>query len=142
MSYQNNETSEYSNKLKFLKSYFWIIQDLLDELVRNEDDNIQRASQITGMPKSQVVRTLDDLFIERQMKSSNISKNIEKLFTKKKQIENSIEELEDPQQKYILRNKYLYFKTLEEISININKSYKQIKRWHTDAINNIVIPDK
>lgn len=141
MNHQNNIASDYNNKLKYLKSYFWIIQDLLDELIRNEDDSVQIASQITGMPKSQVIRTLDDLFIERQMKSCNITKNIERLFNKKKQIEDSINKLEDPQERYVLRNKYLYFKTLEEISININKSYKHIKRCHTDAINNLVIPE-
>lgn len=140
MSHQNNTISDYNNKLKYLKSYFWVIQDLLDELIRNDDDSVQKASQITGMPKSQLIRTLDDIFIERQAKSFDITKNIDWLFRKKKQIEESINKLEDPQQRYVLRNKYLYFKTLEEISININKSYTHIKRCHTEAINNLLLP--
>lgn len=139
---QKEENSIYRKKVKFLQNYFWIIQDLLDELIRNQDDSsCIKASTISGMPKSQMIKTIDDVYLSKKYSKEKIEKKIEELYSKKKQIENLINKIDDPQLKYVLKNKYLFFKTIEEISINLNKSYKQITRWHTDAINKLELPD-
>lgn len=136
------ENEIYKKKIKYLQNYFWIIQDLLDELVRNQDDNsFIKASSISGMPKSKVIKTIDDIYINKVKSKQNIELDIGELYNKKKEIENIIDKLDDPQLKYVLKNKYLFFKTIEEISINLNKSYKQITRWHADAINKLELPD-
>lgn len=141
-NYCNKNESLYERKVKKLKNYFWIIQNLLDELIRNQDDSsIIKAAQLSGMPKSQVIRTLDDIYYARVKSQEKISDNIKQQMTKKLIIENAINKIEDPQLRYVLKNKYLLFKSLEEIALNLNKSYKQISRWHTQAINNINIED-
>ena len=139
---QKEGNSVYRKKVKFLQNYFWIIQDLLDELIRNQDDNsCIKASTISGMPKSQMIKSIDDVYLSKKYSKEKIEKKIEELYSKKKQIENIINKIDDPQLKYVLKNKYLFFKTIEEISINLNKSYKQVTRWHTDAINKLELPD-
>lgn len=138
---QSSNQKIYLDKIKYLQNYFWIIQNLLDELIRNKEDSFIKASQISGMPKSQMIRTIDDIYIEKKAREKRIDRNIDKLYNKKQEIENTINNLQDPQQKYVLKNKYLFFKTIEEISINLDKSRKQISRWHTDAINNLELPD-
>ncbi len=133
------ENGIYRKKVKYLQNYFWIVQDLLDELVRNQEDI--KASSISDMPKSKVIKTIDNIYINKEKSKQKIELDTKKLFNKKKEIENAINKLDDPQLKYVLKNKYLFFKTIEEISINLNKSYKQISRWHTDAINKLELPD-
>lgn len=133
----NNST--YSRKVSYLKDYFWIIQDLLDELIRNTEEYNIQSSKITGMPPSKIISTLDNIFIQKQNRHENIEFSIKQLFSKKREREEVINKLEDPQERYVLKCKYLLFKTFEEISLNLNKSDRQIKRWHASAINNLEI---
>jgi len=135
----NNST--YSRKVFYLKDYFWIIQDLLDELIRNTEEYNIQSSKITGMPPSKIISTLDNIFIQKQNRHENIEFSIKQLFLKKREREEAINKLDDPQERYVLKCKYLLFKTFEEISLNLNKSDRQIKRWHASAINNLEIPN-
>lgn len=132
--------SEFEKKVCYLKRYYWIIQELLDELIRSKDDSNLKSSQISGMPKSQMIRTIDDVYQGKINRLEKLDKKIKDNFARKKEIEKVIDELEDPQQRYVLKNKYLYFKTFEEISLNLDKSCKQISRWHSEAINNLKLP--
>lgn len=139
MSAQSSK--EYQMKVIYLKNYFWIIQELLDELIRNQDNSVFiEASKISDMPKSKIIRTLDDAYARRLKEEKYIKKELRRVYLKKIEIENTINSLDDPQLKYVLKNKYLFFKTLEEISLNINKSYKQVCRWHVEAINRLELP--
>ena len=56
-----NNLSKFEMKIKYLERYYWIIQELLDELIRNNEDTVISASKISGMPKGQVIRTIDDV---------------------------------------------------------------------------------
>ena len=133
--------SDYSKKVLYLKDYFWIVQDLLDELIRNTETYSIKSSKITGMPPNKIISTLDNIIIRRQKQNEKIDNKIVDLFSKKKEREDTINKLNDPQERYVLKNKYLLFKTFEEISLNLNKSDRQIKRWHSSAINNLEIPN-
>ncbi len=133
-------SNEYDEKVRYLKGYYWIIQNLIDELIRSKEDSYLKASQISGMPKSQIIRTIDDVYQEKIIRIEKLDKKIREYYSRKKEIEQVIDALEDPQQRYVLKNKYMYFKTFEEISINLDKSCKQISRWHSEAINNLKLP--
>lgn len=133
--------SDYSKKVFYLKDYFWIVQDLLDELIRNTEEYSIKSSKITGMPPNKIISTLDNIIIQRKKRNEKIDDRIADLFAKKKEREDIINKLDDPQERYVLKNKYLLFKTFEEISLNLNKSDRQIKRWHSSAINNLEIPN-
>lgn len=132
---------EYKKKIKKLQNYFWILQDLLDELIRNKEDSDISASKISGMPKSQIIKTIDHVYLSKISRRENIEKKVAKLYLDKKKIEDSIDKLCDPQERYVLKHKYLFFQTFEEISITLNKSYKQITRWHASAINNLILEE-
>ena len=134
-----NNLSKFEMKIKYLERYYWIIQELLDELIRNNEDTVISASKISGMPKGQVIRTIDDVYIAKLKNKERISIKIERLYSKKKKIETYINNIDDPC--YVLKSKYLFFKTFEEIAILLDKSTKQISRWHHDAIELIDIPE-
>lgn len=132
---------DYRKKIKTLQGYFWIIQELLDDLIRNKEDSDISASKISGMPKSQIIKTIDHVYLSKLSREKTIENKITKLYSNKKKIEDSIDKLEDPQERYVLKHKYLFFQTFEEISITLNKSYKQITRWHASAINNLILEE-
>lgn len=140
-SLNNNKNSDYSKKVFYLKDYFWIIQDLLDELIRNSEEYSIQSSKMTGMPPSKIISTLDNIIIRMQKQNERIDSKVKELYFKKKEREDIINKLEDPQERYVLKCKYLLFKTFEEISLNLNKSDRQIKRWHSSAINHLELPN-
>lgn len=137
----NSKSIDYSKKVFYLKDYFWIIQDLLDELIRNSEEYSIKSSKITGMPPSKIISTLDSIVIRMQKQRERIDSKVQDLFLKKKEREDIINKLEDPQERYILKCKYLLFKTFEEISLNLDKSDRQIRRWHSSAINHLELPN-
>ena len=74
------ENGIYRKKVKYLQNYFWIVQDLLDELVRNQEDI--KASSISDMPKSKVITTIDNIYINKEKSKQKIELDTKKLFNK------------------------------------------------------------
>ena len=76
------ENGIYRKKVKYLQNYFWIVQDLLDELVRNQEDI--KASSISDMPKSKVIKTIDNIYINKEKSKQKIELDTKNYLIRKK----------------------------------------------------------
>ena len=68
---------------------------------------------------------------------NEISCQIDKLLELKKEIESTIAKVEDPVLRQILTLVYINGNDLVQTAAKMNYSYRQIKRKHKDAINNV-----
>ena len=59
----------------------------------------------------------------------------------KKMIRNAINKVENPDERLLLRCKYLNFKTWGEICAEMNYSLRTIHRIHQSALDNVVVPE-
>ena len=135
------KSNDYKEKILFLRRYFMIIVNLVDELTEKYSDFSVGASKLSGMPKSSVINTIEDIYLGLKYRREKIDERVNKLYNKKNEIEKAIEEINDPNAKYVLKRKYLRFQTFEAIAIQLGKSTKQISRWHSDGINLLVLPE-
>lgn len=68
---------------------------------------------------------------------NEISCQIDELLKLKKEIESTIAKVEDPVLRQLLTLVYINGKDLGRVAVKMNYSYRQIKRKHKDAINNV-----
>jgi len=139
---QEEINNEYKEKISFLKNYYWIIVNLIEEFSELNNEYSVKSSRFTGMPKSLAISTIDDMYIKFSKEQGKINEHIKKIYERKKKIENAVNKIEYPHLRYIIKSKYLKFQTFEEIAEKLDKSTKQISRWHYEGINSLELPQK
>lgn len=136
------EYQEYQNKKEYLTGYrkackkIKSLKEQLDSL--REIEQSIKSQQLSDMPKgSNQHQDLSDLMVKLEDLQAQIADAIMKSCRTKLEIEESLWKLEDPEEARVLRFRYIYFMTWEEISKIMNYSRAQTCRIHEQAIKNL-----
>lgn len=96
------------------------------------------ADRVTG---GQPGRRIEDAAIRLSEIESDIIADIESLVDVKRRIRTAIDCLDRPEEKTVLRLRYLCGKKWEEICVQMNYSWKHIHRIHRNALKNMTHND-
>ena len=104
----------------------------LNDMKFNISASFNSASKVSGgdARMSRIVAKLDELeeLVEREV--SSITK-------KKREIERAIASVENEQFRTLLTKKYIHFKSLEAIAVEMGYGYRHICRLHGEALKQI-----
>lgn len=122
----------------------------LNELIESDKDELENlrslASSVSGdmtQERVQSSKTNDKLvnIISQIIELENkIYDEIEHFITLKKEIREVINEVEDVNEKLVLKYRYLIFLQWDEICIKLNYSRRQMYRIHDSALENVKVP--
>ena len=110
---------------------------LLSTSVPSTDFSKERVQggKLPGDRISNIIAKIVDL--EKQ-----ISAEIDNFIDLKKEIHDAIDAVKSPDQRLVLRCRYIEFLTWEKTAEIMNYSIKQIHRIHSAALQNVVIPKR
>jgi DNA-directed RNA polymerase specialized sigma subunit len=94
-----------------------------------------QGGNLPGNRIANIIAKITDL--ERQ-----INREIDSFIDLKQEIHDVIEAVKHPDQKLVLRYRYIEFFTWEETAKKLNYSLKQIHRIHSAALQNVVVPKR
>ena len=126
----------------------------LDELIKSNQEELQnlREQAVTigaidyAKDKIQSSPKADAPFSNTVMKiielEESIQADIDKLFALKLEIRTAINNMEDADEKLLLRHRYLNFLQWDEICDEMHLSMRSVLRIHMSALQNIVVPLK
>lgn len=70
-----------------------------------------------------------------------IDAQINRLIDLRSEINAAIESMENPEERLLLKYRYLKNESWEDISYDLNVSYRTVHRIHASALNNFVVPE-
>lgn len=136
------EYQEYQSKKEYLAGYrkackkIESLKEQLESLLEIEQS--VRSQQLLDMPKgSNRHQDLSDLMVKLEDLQAQIADAITDSCKIKLEIEEMLWKLDDPEEARVLRFRYIYFMTWEEISETMNYSNRQIHYIHKNAIKNL-----
>ena len=133
------EYMEYQSKKEYLTGYRKAckkIESLKEQLesLREIEQSI-RSQQLSDMPKgSNRHQDLSDLMVKLEDLQAQIADAITESCKIKLEIEEALWKLEDPEEARVLRFRYIYFMTWEEVSGIMGYGVRQSRRIHDEAI--------
>ena len=90
-------------------------------------------------------RTLEAPFIKTIEKiwdyEQRIDAQINRLVDLRSEINAAIESMENPEERLLLKYRYLKNESWEDISYELNVSYRTVHRIHASSLNNFVVPE-
>ena len=118
------------------------IQEL--EQLRNMRGTIQGCSygeKVGSNPnrntEAHFIKTIEKIWEYEQ----KIDAKIDKLVDLRSEINVAIEKMENPEERLLLKYRYLKNESWEDISYELNVSYRTVHRIHASALNNFVVPE-
>ena len=118
------------------------IQEL--EQLRNMRGTIQGCSygeKVGSNPnrncEAPFIKTIEKIWEYEQ----KIDVKIDKLVDLRSEINAAIEKMENPEERLLLKYRYLKNESWEDISYELNVSYRTVHRIHASALNNFVVPE-
>jgi len=85
-------------------------------------------------------RTLDDSLIEFEGLRASYAKKIGILLKKRKEVENAIDKVHDPEQRILLRSRYIDGMTWEEVAVKLHYRMSKIYELRNKALVEILKP--
>ena len=85
-------------------------------------------------------RNLEAPFI-KTIEKQRIDAQINRLIDLRSEINAAIESMENPEERLLLKYRYLKNESWEDISYDLNVSYRTVHRIHASALNNFVVPE-
>ena len=79
-----------------------------------------------------------------ELEDANVQKidaKINRLVDLRAAINAAIESMENPEERLLLKYRYLKNESWEDISYDLNVSYRTVHRIHASALNNFVVPE-
>lgn len=117
------------------------IQEL--EQLRNMRGTIQGCSygeKVGSNPnrntEAPFIKTIEKIWEYEQ----KIDAKIDKLVDIRSEINASIEKMENPEERLLLKYRYLKNESWEDIAYELNVSYRTVHRIHASALSNFVVP--
>ena len=115
------------------------------EQLREMRGTIQRCSYGGEKIGSNPNRNLEAPFIKTIEKiweyEKKIDGKINRLVDLRSEINTAIEKMENPEERLLLKYRYLKNESWEDISYELNVSYRTVHRIHASALNNFVVPE-
>jgi len=94
-----------------------------------------QGGQLPGDRMSNIIGKIVDL--EKQ-----INDEVDSFVDLKKEIHDVIEAVKNPNERLVLRCRYIEFFTWEQVSDCMSYSIKQVHRIHSEALQNVIIPKR
>ena len=118
------------------------IQEL--EQLRNMRGTIQGCSygeKVGSNPnrntEAPFIKTIEKIWEYEQ----KIDAKIDKLVDLRSEINASIEKMENPEERLLLKYRYLKNESWKDIAYELNVSYRTVHRIHASALNNFIVPE-
>ena len=83
------------------------------------------------------IKTIEKIWEYEQ----KIDAKIDRLVDLRSEINAAIEKMENPEERLLLKYRYLKNESWEDISYELNVSYRTVHRIHASALNNFVVPE-
>ena len=83
------------------------------------------------------IKTIEKIWDYEQ----RIDAQINRLVDLRSEINAAIESMENPEERLLLKYRYLKNESWEDISYELNVSYRTVHRIHASALNNFIVPE-
>lgn len=83
------------------------------------------------------IKTIEKIWEYEQ----KIDAKIDKMVDLRSEINASIEKMENPEERLLLKYRYLKNESWEDIAYELNVSYRTVHRIHASALNNFIVPE-
>jgi len=130
----NDKKKEYLNSYKNLCNKLKSLEDQLQSLRETEES--AKIPSISDMPKAHNQTDLSDVMVRIEEVYTKIVRLRAECIKRKLEIEDKIADMPDGIEADILRKRYLEFKSWEEICVELNYSWRQTHRLHSNALSN------
>ena len=132
------QAKEFLNKIRYID----MMIDCKLEQIKNLRDKLTSISSPMGNIGDKVQSSKDpDKFTNTISKivelENEINNDIDKLVDLKSIARKAIESLDDDVEKMVLYKRYFENKTFEQISVELNYSWRRIHQFHGDALKNL-----
>ena len=132
------QAKEFLNKIRYID----MMIDCKLEQIKNLRDKLTSISSPMGNIGDKVQSSKDpDKFTNTISKivelENEINNDIDKLVDLKSIARKAIESLDDDVEKMVLYKRYFENKTFEQISVELNYSWRRIHQFHSDALKNL-----
>ena len=100
------------------------------------------TSMITDMPGSPTrnIHKMEDIIAKIVDLENEINDDIDKLVDLKAEITTVIKEVDDPELQSLLEQRYLNFRTWEQIAVDMGYNVRHLYRMHDKALKKVRIP--
>ena len=131
---------------EYLNQAYWLdrrIDSKLEQLSALRDTATKTTAVMDGEVVSHTrnVHSLQDVIAKIIDMQEEINGDIDALVDLKKDIMQTIREIEDPEAQTVLELRYLCFKRWEEISVIMNYSVRRVYQIHDEALEKIPVPE-
>lgn len=116
--------TETESKLKFIVQGPYRTTPNRSSVPADDKDNIELAKQTAAWDYEQ-----------------RIDAQINRLVDLRSEINAAIESMENPEERLLLKYRYLKNESWEDISYELNVSYRTVHRIHASSLNNFVVPE-
>ena len=113
---------------------------LLDKQIQVEVKELEQLREMRGTNRNleaPFIKTIEKIWDYEQ----RIDAQINRLIDLRSEINAAIESMENPEERLLLKYRYLKNESWEDISYDLNVSYRTVHRIHASALNNFVVPE-
>ena len=135
-------TMSNKDKIKYLKRYITLDREI-DRKLKEVDCWRAKLSRLTPVYSSQpkgggtIYSRTEEIIIKITDMEEAINADIDKLIDLKQEIERVIDSVPNDKERILLKYRYLDGKTFEWIAAEMNYSWRQIHRLHSQALTNL-----
>ena len=133
---QNEKKKEYLKSYKNLCNKLESLEEQLDTL--REAEQSAKAPSISDMPKGSKQKDLSDYMVKIDVVFTKIIKARAECIRRKLEIESKIADMDDGIESAILHKRYIEDKKWEKICVEINYSWRETHRKHSNALRNFM----
>lgn len=133
------------NAKQYLKQAYRL-NELIDSDLKELENLRSLSTSITSdttkerVQSSTVSDKIGNIVVKIVDLENQINDEIDKFVDLKKEIRDAINTVTNPNERLVLRLRYIAFLTWEQVAEKMTYSLKQVHRIHSEALKNIVIP--
>jgi DNA-directed RNA polymerase specialized sigma subunit len=130
------------DKIKYLKRYINLDREIerkLEEVARLRSKLTRVTEVFTAEPKGggSIYGKTEEILVKIVDLEHEIDADVDRLVAVRDSIKSIIEAVEDDRERLLLQYRYLDGRTFEEIAVQMNYSWRQIHRLHSQALTNL-----
>ena len=115
------------------------IDSKLERISHLRDMTTKVTSMLSDMPKSKngSKSAFEDTIIKIVDLEREINQEIDSLVNLKASMQEAIQEIQDPDQRFVLELRYLNYKTWDEVAKSMGWTKRQVFRLHSEGLKNL-----
>lgn len=132
---------EYLSQVRFVDR---LVDSKLEQLTRLKESATKATSTISDMPRSDSsdLQSMETTIIKLIDMEREINADIDRLVDLKRATTIAIAALKNMEQRLVLEQRYLCYKSWEQIAADMCYSVRHVTRLHGEALKNFPIPDE